>query len=66
MPLRANNGCLTDGKSRMSPRIGRQTGQRIAYVGTARNGKDFDLYVQEGAAANASPGNAAARSQVAA
>jgi dipeptidyl aminopeptidase/acylaminoacyl peptidase len=38
---------LTDGKSRHESAHWSPDGQRIAYVGTARNGKDFDLYVQE-------------------
>lgn len=39
---------LTDGKSRHEhPRWSRD-GARLAFVGTARNGKDFDLYVWDG------------------
>lgn len=39
---------LTDGKSRNEhPRWSRD-GTKLAFVGTARNGKDFDLYVWDG------------------
>lgn len=38
---------LTDGKSRHETPLWSPDGTRLAYVGTGRNGKDFDLYVQE-------------------
>lgn len=38
---------LTDGKSRHETPLWSPDGTRLAYVGTGRNGKDFDLYVQD-------------------
>ncbi len=35
---------LTDGKSRHESLLWSRVGDRLAFVGTARNGKDFDLY----------------------
>lgn len=44
---RASDGraeLLTDGKSRHESLLWSRSGDRLAFVGTARNGKDFDLY----------------------
>jgi dipeptidyl aminopeptidase/acylaminoacyl peptidase len=42
---------LTDGKSRHESLLVERGGKRIAYAGNARNGKDLDIYVADGATA---------------
>lgn len=44
---------LTDGKSRHESALWSRKGDRLAYVGTGRNGRDFDIYVADPSAAPA-------------
>ena len=41
----ASSTLLTDGKSRHESAVWSRDGSKVAFVGTGRNGKDFDVYV---------------------
>ncbi len=42
---------LTDGKSRNESPVWSQDGKRLAWASTARNGRDFDVWISDGSAA---------------
>lgn len=47
-PATGRTRCVTDGKSRHESLLPARRNGMIAYVSTRRNGKDFDIYVQDG------------------
>jgi dipeptidyl aminopeptidase/acylaminoacyl peptidase len=44
---RGSSRLLTDGKARNESLVISRSGRRMAYAGTARNGKDFDIYLKD-------------------
>ncbi len=47
-PATGRARCITDGKSRNESLVPARRSGMIAYVSTRRNGRDFDIYVQNG------------------